>query len=105
MERAFAHLLDCGGMRRATLRGRQNLNKRFTLAAAFYNLSPLRRKLFGMGTPGQCEALGQSAFGAFLKAWVTRLWVMVVPLLGWEFKPSTEGDYSTWPLRPRENTA
>jgi hypothetical protein len=30
IERGFAHILDCGGMRRTTLRGRQNLNKRFT---------------------------------------------------------------------------
>lgn len=105
LERAFAHILDCGGMRRATLRGRQNLNKRFTLAAAFYNLSQLMRKLFGMGTPGQCEALGQSAFGAFSKACVTRLWVMLVKLLNLEFQPLRESDYSTWSLRPREKTA
>jgi hypothetical protein len=45
IERAFAHILDCGGMRRATLRGLQNLQKRFKLAAAFYNLSQLMRKL------------------------------------------------------------
>ena len=40
-------------MRRATLRGFENLNKRFKLTAAFYNLSQLMRKLFGIGTPGQ----------------------------------------------------
>jgi hypothetical protein len=28
-ERAFAHISDCGGLRRATLRGLENLNKRF----------------------------------------------------------------------------
>jgi transposase len=65
LERAFAHILDCGGMRRATLRGRQNLDKRFKLAAAFYNLSQLMRKLFGLGTPKQCEAMGWAGFGAF----------------------------------------
>src|SRR3974377_1241008 len=41
IERSFAHILDAGGMRRTTLRGWENLNKRFKLAAAFYKLLPL----------------------------------------------------------------
>lgn len=56
IERSFAHILDAGGMRRTTLRGWENLNKRFKLAAAFYNLSQLMRKLFGFGTPRQLAA-------------------------------------------------
>lgn len=56
IERGFAHILDAGGMRRTTLRGWQNLNKRFKLAAAFYNVSQLMRKLFGVGTPKQMAA-------------------------------------------------
>jgi len=56
IERSFAHILDCGGMRRTTLRGWENLNKRFKLAAAFYNLSQLMRKCFGFGTPKQLAA-------------------------------------------------
>jgi transposase len=56
IERSFAHILDCGGIRRTTLRGWENLNKRFKLAAAFYNLSQLMRKLFGIGTPKQLAA-------------------------------------------------
>src|SRR5947208_2470513 len=59
IERSFAHILDCGGMRRTTLRGWENLNKRFKLAAAFYNLSQLMRKLFGIGTPKQLAACGR----------------------------------------------
>ena len=43
-------------MRRTTLRGWENLNKRFKLAAAFYNLSQLMRLLFGFGTPKQLVA-------------------------------------------------
>ena len=65
IERSFAHILDCGGMRRATLRGWENLNKRFKLAAAFYNLSQLMRKLFGMGTPKQLAARGRLLFLQF----------------------------------------
>ena len=56
IERSFAHILDCGGLRRTTLRGWENLNKRFKLAAAFYNLSQLMRQLFGFGTPKQLAA-------------------------------------------------
>lgn len=56
IERGFAHMLDAGGMRQTTLRGWENLNKRFKLAAAFYNLSQLMRKLFGFGTPKQLAA-------------------------------------------------
>lgn len=56
IERSFAHILDAGGMRRTTLRGWENLNKRFKLAAAFYNLSQLMRKIFGFGTPKQLAA-------------------------------------------------
>jgi transposase len=62
IERSFAHILDCGGMRRTTLRGLENLNKRYKLAAAFYNLSQLMRKLFGFGTPKQLAALGRLLF-------------------------------------------
>ena len=60
------HNLDCGGMRRASLRGRQNLNKRFKLAAAFYNLSQLMRRLFGIGTPKQFEAMGAGQLALLL---------------------------------------
>jgi transposase len=62
IERSFAHILDCGGMRRATLRGWENLNKRYKLAAAFYNLSQLMRKLVGFGTPKQLAAHGRFLF-------------------------------------------
>jgi len=65
IERSFAHILDGGGMRRTTLRGWENLNKRFKLAAAFYNLSQLRRQLFGFGTPKQLAAAAERANPAF----------------------------------------
>src|SRR5438552_14603782 len=71
IERSFAHILDCGGMRRTTLRGWENLNKRFKLAAAFYNLSQLMRQLFGFGTPKQlAAALGRLLFHQWTCLWV-----------------------------------
>ena len=56
IERSFAPVLDAGGMRRATLRGLENLNKRHQIAAACYNLSQLLRRLYGIGTPKQWAA-------------------------------------------------
>jgi transposase len=50
-ERAFAHLLDRGGMRRTWLRGRDNVAKRYLVQVAGYNLGLLMRALFGAGTP------------------------------------------------------
>jgi len=80
IERSFAHILDCGGMRRTTLRGWENLNKRFKLAAAFYNLSQLMRQLFGFGTPKQlAAALERGKRGLFCRlAAVVFAWVAVV---------------------------
>jgi len=69
IERSFAHILDAGGMRRTTLRGWENLNKRFKLAAAFYNLSQLMRKLFGFGTPKQFAAATERAGWARFCLW------------------------------------
>src|ERR1700693_1309248 len=105
LERAFAHILDCGGMRRATLRGRQNLNKRFKLAAAFYNLSQLMRRLFGMGTPRQCEAMGQRALGGFLKALALWLLAIVAKLTGLESPEVRENNRPPGPLRLLEMAA
>ena len=56
VERSFCHVLDHGGMRRATLRGCEKLTKRHLVAAMSYNLSLLLRTLFGIGTPKQALA-------------------------------------------------
>ena len=58
LERSFAHMLDHGGLRRATLRGKENLTKRQIAAAMVYDLSLLMRKIFGYGTPKQWLAQG-----------------------------------------------
>lgn len=53
VERAFCHILDQGGLRRATLKGCENLSKRYLMGAFSYNLSLLLRTLFGVGTSKQ----------------------------------------------------
>ena len=50
-ERGFALILDRGGLRRAWLRGRENLHKRYLVHVAGYNLGLLMRLLVGAGTP------------------------------------------------------
>jgi transposase len=49
--RAFAHVLDRDGMRRAWLRGRENVHKRYLIHVAGFNLGVLTRALYGQGTP------------------------------------------------------
>ena len=51
VERSFAHILDRGGMRRAWLRGRENVHKRYLIHVSGFNLSVLMRALHGQGTP------------------------------------------------------
>ena len=49
-ERSFVHVLDYGGARRTTLRGRENILKRYLIQAACLNLSILLRTTLGIGT-------------------------------------------------------
>jgi len=51
LERAFAHYLETGGMRRIHLRHRGNILKRLLIHVAGFNLSLIMRKLLGRGTP------------------------------------------------------
>jgi transposase len=58
VERSFAHVLDRGGMRRAWLRGRENIHKRYLIHVAGHNLGLLMRLLIGAGTPREAAASG-----------------------------------------------
>jgi len=60
VERSFAHVLDRGGMRRAWLRGRENLHKRYLIHVAGFNLGILMRALFGCGTPREAANAAQA---------------------------------------------
>src|SRR5512147_2420156 len=67
VERSFAHTLERGGMRRAWLRGRENVHKRYLIHVAGHNLGILMRLLIGAGTPKEAAARGRAfllvAFG------------------------------------------
>ena len=56
VERAFALTLDRGGMRRTWLRGRDNVQKRYLIHIAGYNLGLVMRLLTGCGTPRRWAA-------------------------------------------------
>jgi transposase len=73
LERAFCHVLDHGGLRRATLRGTENLSKRYLMGALSFNLSLLLRTLFGIGTPKQWLAAPRRAVFAFWNALLRQL--------------------------------
>ena len=104
IERSFAHILDCGGMRKATLRGQINLQKRYNFAATCYNLSQLLRKRFGCGTLKMALATGWRAlfsaladFAAFIRASPT-----TTPQPCLRFYPSL-GSYRTLGLQTPKN--
>ena len=63
-ERSFQHVLDCGGGRRTTLRGRTNIEKRYRIQAMGANLSLLMRHLVGVGTPKQALAASRKGLAA-----------------------------------------
>jgi transposase len=56
VERGFALMLDRGGMRRVWLRGRENVQKRYLVHVAGYNLGLIMRLLTGAGTPREFGA-------------------------------------------------
>ena len=58
VERSFALTLDRGALRRTHLRGRENVQKRYFVHVAAYNLGLVMRQLIGAGTPKELAARG-----------------------------------------------
>jgi len=61
VERTFAHCLETGGMRRVHLRGRENIEKRYLVHVAAFNLGLLMRAMIGFGTPRGLQGRVDSA--------------------------------------------
>jgi transposase len=78
VERGFALVLDRGGMRRAWLRGRENLKKRYLVHVAGYNLGLIMRLLVGAGTPREFLARASAHLLALATAEGATLIVLVV---------------------------
>ena len=81
VERSFAHILDRGGMRRAWLRGRENVHKRYLIHVAGFNLGILMRAMFGQGTPREA-ADAQSAILFVVQADSAMVIVMIAEIDG-----------------------
>jgi hypothetical protein len=78
VERSFALTLDRGGMRRAWLRGGENLKKRYLVHVAGYNLGLVMRLLVGAGTPREFLAGGSAHLLALATADGVALVVLTV---------------------------
>jgi len=76
VERGFALTLDRGGMRRTWLRGRDNVQKRYLIHIAGYNLGLIMRLLTGCGTP--------------------RRWAAAHPTVLWVCTPLDEAYLAVW---------
>jgi hypothetical protein len=77
-ERGFALVLDRGSMRRAWLRGRENLQKRYLVHVAGYNLGLVMRLLVGAGTPREFLARASAHLLVLASADGAALVVLVV---------------------------
>jgi transposase len=82
VERSFALILDRGGMRRTWLRGRDNVQKRYLIHIAGYNLGLIMRLLTGSGTP--------------------RRWAAAHPTVLWVCMPLDDVHLAVWIVIPTE---
>lgn len=73
LERPCAHLYETGGLRRAHVRGHENVLKRLLVHASAFNLGLWMRTLFGIGTPRALQ--GRSAALATV---LTALWSLTL---------------------------
>jgi transposase len=78
VERSFALTLDRGGMRRAWLRGRENLHKRYLVHVAGYNLGLIMRLMIGAGTPREFSARASAHLMLLTTAADTLIGILIV---------------------------
>jgi hypothetical protein len=79
-ERSFALVLDRGGVRRTWLRGRANVQKRYLLHVAGYNLGLIMRLLTGHGTPREAAAARNMALAIVLMTDDGLILVIIAPV-------------------------
>jgi transposase len=72
LERPCAHLYETGGLRRAHVRGHENVLKRLLVHAGAFNLGLWMRTLFGVGTPRSLQGRAVP-----LGAMITTLWTTI----------------------------
>jgi transposase len=69
LERPCAHLYETGGLRRAHVRGHENVLKRLLVHAGAFNLGLWMRTIFGVGTPRSLQGR-VVALDALIAAWL-----------------------------------
>jgi transposase len=72
LERPCAHLYETGGLRRAHVRGHENVLKRLLVHAGAFNLGLWMRTLFGVGTPRSLQGRIVA-----LSAAIAALWALI----------------------------
>jgi transposase len=82
LERPCAHLYETGGLRRAHVRGYENVLKRLLVHASACNLGLWMRMLFGVGTPRGLQGR-LAAFGGLLSAFWALIYATLTPTLSW----------------------
>jgi transposase len=84
VERSFAHCYETGGMRRAHLRGRENVLKRLLIHVGAFNLSLAMRRKLGAGTPRGLAAAKRAAQALAIASWVAaaRLFAALTAIFG-----------------------
>jgi transposase len=69
LERPCAHLYETGGLRRAHVRGHENVLKRLLVHAGAFNLGLLMRTVFGIGTPRSLQGRVAAFRAVFSMLW------------------------------------
>jgi transposase len=86
LERPCAHLYETGGLRRAHVRGHENVLKRLLVHASAFNLGLWMRSLFGVGTPRTLQGRAVA-----VDALLSTLWTLIYEAIA----PIWDGD--AWP--------
>jgi transposase len=93
LERPCAHLYETGGLRRAHVRGHENVLKRLLVHAGAFNLGLWMRTLFGVGTPRSLQGC-VTALGALLST----LWTFIYDTMTARWGPSRDSMRSSAPF-------
>jgi hypothetical protein len=102
LERPCAHLYETGGLRRANLRGHENVLKRLLVHASAFNLGLWMRSLFGVGTPRTLQGRAV-ALGALLGTLWTLVYEAIAPIWNCDASQHQSGSRRLFASRVREN--
>jgi transposase len=100
LERPCAHLYETGGLRRAHVRGHENVRKRLLVHAGAFNLGLWMRTLFGVGTPRSLQGRAVA-----LSAMITVLCTLIADVLAAIWSPSRDHTPSNLRFRIAELVA